>query len=140
MKRVYRKPLMDVERFHAANAVAACTREAIGSVTTYPKQTVDCLINGSETVFSDAKGCGTNNVALVEYGGKLYIVWKGDLKQGTSSTTTQNLMKNVLQTASNAGSISGYTGELYGSSRGSSWAWHVGLASSASETQFGLSY
>ena len=130
--REYKKPEMMIERFQTTDAVAACTREAIGTETYYPEQTVSCLINGSETVFNSTSSCSVNASGVV-YNGTLYICWKGDLKAGQSSSQTQTLMKNIL--AEWLG-ISASQVQLYGNN----WAYHVAPASSASHTIFGLSY
>ena len=55
--RSYVKPVMQVERFVAKNAVASGCYEATN--TTFPAQTVNCIINGNESIFNKSQSGST---------------------------------------------------------------------------------
>lgn len=78
----YSKPDFYVTEFAADRAFAStsCTKDFSSSITTYPAQTVTCIIDGSETIFtSGTAGCTTviseNYSYFTTYDGTNYFVW-----------------------------------------------------------------
>ena len=131
--REYKKPEMMIERFQANVAVASgCTRVKTEDITYWPKQTVDCVISGSETVFTESRDCSTSGVQTVTYNGTLYIIWKAGFNGNVSGSLDD------LYPILNAANIS-Y--DSYGKVKGSnSLYWHAGPASSATKPGYGFSY
>lgn len=81
-ERKYTAPGLYVTRYAADRAFAStsCTRDFSSSITTYPAQTVTCIIDGSETIFtSGTSGCTTVITAdysyFTTYDGTNYFVW-----------------------------------------------------------------
>ena len=79
---MYSKPDFYVTEFAADRAFASttCTKDFSSSITTYPAQTVTCIIDGSETIFtSGTAGCTTviseNYSYFTTYDGTNYFVW-----------------------------------------------------------------
>ena len=81
--RAYTKPIMRLERFTAKNAVATgCYEE---EHVTIPQQTVNCIINGSETTFTQGT-CGSVGLGATGiYDGQYIYVWYNGSIQGRPS-------------------------------------------------------
>ncbi|MCR4842912.1 MAG: hypothetical protein K5840_06600 [Eubacterium sp.] len=101
----YKKPEMTSVEFKANESVAACSMTE-ESVESYEKQTVNCYIDGSDTVFGD-DNCGSDAVSkgyLVDYKGTTYFVWyNGQQGSRPSDSQTQLLNYLVRQTGNKTG-------------------------------------
>ncbi len=106
----YQKPEMKSVEFKANESVAACE---MSSNVTYDEQTVNCMFDGSDTIFGDnCKGNATTKGYLVDYNDKTYFVWYNG-KIGARPTDT-----SLLDT------LVGMTGNKSGA------GWHAGVATS----------
>lgn len=104
----YSKPDFYVTEFAADRAFAAttCTKDFSSSITTYPAQTVSCIIDGSETIFtSGTAGCATviseNYSYFTIYDGIAYFVWyDGQVNSGSVDSVEgwDTLIKAILGT------------------------------------------
>ncbi len=130
MKRKYTTPEMTVERFVANTAVASCERTFVSTTTTYPAQTVSCLIDGSDTIFTTGTaGCSTvvnlATATTVQYNGTWYYLWQ---TSGTGAKPTDDtLLKAVLAAA-------GLTND------GSNSTWHAATFTTGLESLYTDSY
>ena len=111
---------MNVTRFTADRAFASvgCTRTSLGSSNVYSAQTVNCVINGEESIFtSSTSGCesevslsGGTNYYFTTYNNVDYFVWYDGNVASQPTTDQQTLIDAILSScglstggASNAG-------------------------------------
>lgn len=89
-----------------AFASTSCTNNFSSSVKIYPAQTVTCIIDGSETIFTNGtSGCTTviseNYSYFTTYGGTNYFVWyDGQVNSGRVDSVVgwDTLIKAILAT------------------------------------------
>lgn len=111
MKRFYSKPQFNVTEFVPTEAISVCTDEISKS---YANQTINCIINGSETIFYDDCTNSAKNGQLVTYDGTTYYVWYNGTVSGKPTTEQQTKLDAIL-------TLAGVNGEP---------GWHAGPATS----------
>lgn len=128
----YQKPLIEIETFMPNVAVATSCHSTIeGTTTTYPAQTVNCVIEGQETIFqSGTSGCKsvvslstTGSYDFITYNNQLYFCWKGSPTSNPDSEKT-DLLDKIMQQGG------------YESGRG----WHAGPATTVLQNLYTASY
>lgn len=97
MKKEYRKPNIIITKFQLNHTIASC---AYTSETTYKEQTINCVINGAETIFYD-NGCKNtaSNGKLVTYDDTLYYVWYNGKVATKPDADQQTLIDAILSLA-----------------------------------------
>lgn len=136
MKKTYLKPTMMCEEFMPNVAVAECSSQITGSVSTYPMQTVKCIVDGEETIFtSGTSGC-SNHVSVESSGtnwyfetasitnsaitsGQLYFCWYDGQSNGKPNADQEEALKDL--------GISKH-------------GWHAAPVTSGLENLYGFSY
>ena len=124
-ERKYTAPGLYMTRYAADRAFAStsCTTDFSSSITTYPAQTVYCIIDGSETIFtSGTSGCTTTISAdytyFTTYNNENYFVWYDGSVSSTPPTTEQQTLIDAI--LSSCGLSTGGT---------SNSGWHAGTYS-----------
>lgn len=111
MKRVYEKPQLSITEFVPDMAISVCYDEVS---TEYKDQTIECIINGSETIFDSDCQKSVSNGQLVTYDGTTYYVWYNGTVSGRPTTEQQTKLDAILTLAG----VKGQSG------------WHAGPATS----------
>ena len=106
--RRYSRPVMQVEKFSAKNAVATgCSEQSYVNI---PEQTVNCIIEGSETTFVSGScskvGAGVTGTYNNQY---IYVWYNGSISGQPSAdqTATLSAMEQAVGWSSAVGK-SGY--------------------------------
>lgn len=106
----YKKPEMTEVEFKANESIAACE---VTESSDYKQQTVNCYIDGSETVFTSGNCTkDTSSGYLVDYDDQTYFVWyNGSSNAKPSAQQTKLLDTLVKKTGNRSGA-----------------GWHAGIA------------